>query len=129
VQFVITLHSPRFHNWLACGYVIADPKIGGFLAWQVRGDQLGYAFSVKRHHSDEDQLPMTSRVALPPQDFQKMCKQAEREQEARRLVVLMDRVRKQIAERGNTDTQRPVAVISADLGWSKLPSRSAPFER
>jgi hypothetical protein len=75
---------------------------------------------------------MTSRVALPPQDFQKMCKQAEREQEARRLVVLMDRVRKQIAERTNGDAhnpKRPVSVISADAGWSRLPSRLTPFER
>jgi hypothetical protein len=73
---------------------------------------------------------MTNRVALPPQDFQKMCKQAEREQEARRLVVLIDRVKKQIAERANPDApERPVTVIGKDAVWSRLPSRSAPFER
>jgi hypothetical protein len=75
-------------------------------------------------------LSMTNRVALPPQDFQKMCKQAEREGEARRLVVLIDRVRKQIADQANTDTpKRAVPVISADPAWSRLPSRPAPFER
>lgn len=73
---------------------------------------------------------MTNRVALPPQDFQKMCKQAEREQEARRLTVLIDRVKRQIADRGTNDgLKRPVSVISADAGWSRLPSRSTPFER
>lgn len=73
---------------------------------------------------------MTNRVALPPQDFQKMCKQAEREQEARRLVVLMERVKRQIAEHANTDApKRPVTVISASSAWSRLPSRSAPFDR
>ena len=73
---------------------------------------------------------MTNRVALPPQDFQKMCKQAEREQEARRLVVLIERVKKQIAERSSTKSpQQPVAVIDTHAAWSRLPSRSAPFER
>jgi hypothetical protein len=73
---------------------------------------------------------MTNRVALPPQDFQKMCKQAEREQEARKLIVLMERVKKQIAEHGNNDGhRRPVSVISTDSSWSRLPSRSTPFER
>lgn len=73
---------------------------------------------------------MTNRVALPPQDFQKMCKQAEREQEARRLIVLMERVKKQIANRGNGEVSKPpVSVISDDPAWSRLPSRSTPFER
>jgi hypothetical protein len=73
---------------------------------------------------------MTNRVALPPQDFQKMCKQAEREQEARKLIVLMERVKKQIENHGNSDApRRPVSVISADPAWSRLPSRSTPFER
>jgi hypothetical protein len=75
---------------------------------------------------------MTNRVALPPQDFQKMCKQAERDQEARKLIVLIERVKRQIAERSNADAdapKRPISVISEDPAWSRLPSRSAPFER
>jgi hypothetical protein len=113
------------------GYVVGDQKIHDFLAWQGVGDQVGYAFFKKHDHSlTRISDPMTNRVALPPQDFQKMCKQAEREQESRKLVVLMERVKKQIAERGNTDApKRSVTVISADSGWAKLPSRSVPFER
>jgi hypothetical protein len=44
---------------------------------------------------------MTNRVTYAPQDFQKMCKQAERDHETRKLVFLMERVKKQIAERDN----------------------------
>ena len=45
---------------------------------------------------------MTNRVSYAPQDFQKMCKQAERDHESKKLVVLMERVKRQIAERENT---------------------------
>ena len=44
---------------------------------------------------------MTNRVSYAPQDFQKMCKQAERDHESKKLVVLMERVKRQIAEREN----------------------------
>ena len=44
---------------------------------------------------------MTNRVTYAPQDFQKMCKQAERDHESKKLVVLMERVKRQIAEREN----------------------------
>ena len=73
---------------------------------------------------------MTNRVTLPPQDFQKMCKQAERDHEARKLVVLMERVKKQIANRDGLagGQNRPVAVIHG-VDFSRMPSRSAPFER
>jgi hypothetical protein len=73
---------------------------------------------------------MTNRVTPPPQDFQKKCKQAERDQEARKLATLMERVKRQIAERDNTDAspKRPVVAINGDAP-SKLPSRSALFER
>ena len=47
---------------------------------------------------------MTNRVTYAPQDFQKMCKQAERDHESKKLVVLMERVKRQIAER---ETQAP----------------------
>ena len=46
---------------------------------------------------------MTNRVSYAPQDFQKMCKQAERDHESKKLVVLMDRVKRQIAERDNPE--------------------------
>ena len=44
---------------------------------------------------------MTNRVAYAPQDFQQMCKQAERDHESKKLVVLMERVKRKIAERDN----------------------------
>jgi len=74
---------------------------------------------------------MTNRVSPPPQDFQKMCKQAERDQEARKLAELMARVKRQIAERedAGTSPKRPVIAISSDAASPKLPSRSALFER
>jgi hypothetical protein len=75
---------------------------------------------------------MTNRVSLPPQDFQKMCKQAERDLEARKLVVLMERVKRQIAERDHPEMEspkRPVSVASKDSGLLRLPSRQALFER
>ena len=77
---------------------------------------------------------MTNRVTLPPQDFQKMCKQAERDHEAKKLVVLMERVKRQIAERENTGVvgeslKRTVTALSSDSSVLRLPSRSVPFER
>jgi len=76
---------------------------------------------------------MTNRVALAPQDFQKMCKQAERDHESKKLITLMERVKRQIAEREksrNVDGPKPpVAAISIESGLLRLPSRSALFER
>jgi len=75
---------------------------------------------------------MTNRVAYAPQDFQKMCKQAERDHESKKLVVLMERVKRQIAELENPDqVARPKgpAMVGTDSGLLRLPSRSAPFER
>jgi hypothetical protein len=77
---------------------------------------------------------MTNRVAYAPQDFQKMCKQAERDHESKKLLVLMERVKRQIAERedpgwtGGT-SKPPAKVVSGDSGLMRLPSRSAPFDR
>jgi len=75
---------------------------------------------------------MTNHVSYPPQDFQKMCKQAERDHEAKKLVVLMERVKKQIAARQDMATagesaKRPVGAITIDS--ERLPSRTVPFER
>ena len=77
---------------------------------------------------------MTNRVAYAPQDFQKMCKQAERDHEAKKLAVLMERVKRQIAERGSSGQDRAdhangtVTAIDADTTL-RLPSRSVPLER
>ena len=75
---------------------------------------------------------MTNRVSYAPQDFQKMCKQAERDHESKKLVVLMERVKRQIAERenpGRMSDRGPLAATGTDSGFLRLPSRSVPFER
>ena len=69
---------------------------------------------------------MTNRVTYAPQDFQKMCKQAERDHESKKLVVLMERVKRQIAERENPPG---IAEVSSHQPGLRLPSRSAPFDR
>ena len=76
---------------------------------------------------------MTNRVTYAPQDFQKMCKQAERDHESKKLVVLMDRVKRQIAERESPDLKVEASITtgvdSGDGVVSRLPSRSVPLER
>ena len=69
---------------------------------------------------------MTNRVTYAPQDFQKMCKQAERDHESKKLVVLMDRVKRQIAERDNPELK--VETLEDHLS-ARRPSRTVPFER
>jgi hypothetical protein len=76
---------------------------------------------------------MTNRVSYTPQDFQKMCEQAERDHESKRLIVLMDRVKKQIADRESAGasaeaSKRPVSAVM-DSGVLRMGRRSAPFER
>ena len=44
---------------------------------------------------------MTLRAAQPGQEFQRMCKQAERDHESKKLAVLIERLRRQIAYREN----------------------------
>jgi len=68
---------------------------------------------------------MTNRVSYAPQDFQKMCKQAERDHESKKLVVLMERVKRQIAERDNPG--RVGEASSSESVLLRLPSRSAPL--
>lgn len=74
---------------------------------------------------------MTDRVAYAPQDFEKMCKQAERDHESKKLVTLMERVKRQIAERENPELvgKTSAAKENGDRGAIRLPSRSVPFER
>jgi hypothetical protein len=94
--------------------------------WQITVCQVDYAFLF------EEKLPMTNNV-VPPQDFEKKCKQAEREHEARKLELLLERVKKQIEHRDDP-TQKKVDVPKRSLlavsnGPSLLPSRSVIFER
>jgi hypothetical protein len=77
---------------------------------------------------------MTNRVSYAPQDFQKKCLQAERDHETRKLLVLLDRVKKQIANRENSAPQvdvpkRPASAQPIDSAPVRLPMRPAPFER
>jgi hypothetical protein len=73
---------------------------------------------------------VTNRVSYTPQDFHKMCQQAERDHESKKLVILLERVKKQIAARSNPeDAKPPATVISNASGSFRQFSRSAPFDR
>jgi hypothetical protein len=63
-----------------------------------------------------------------------MCKQAERDHESKKLVVLMERVKRQIAEREHPGLMAERSkglgnTMGTESGMLRLPSRSAPFER
>jgi hypothetical protein len=75
---------------------------------------------------------MTQRAAHAPQDFQKMCKQAERDHESKKLVVLIERVKRQLQQHGTvpvTAPKPPVAVLISGGMRAPAPSRSSIFER
>jgi len=77
---------------------------------------------------------MTNRVSYTPQDFQKMCKQAERDHETKKLVFLMERLKRQIAERSNPGLKvesgkMSPSAASSNSGTLRLPIRSVPLER
>lgn len=77
---------------------------------------------------------MTNRVTYAPHDFQQMCKQAERDHESKKLIVLMERVKRQIAERENPGLKKAErkhrgGTVNPESGVLRLPSRSVPFER
>jgi hypothetical protein len=69
---------------------------------------------------------MGSRATQPPQDFQKMCKQAERDYESKKLAVLIERVKRQLAERQKGARSDPSRKPSLPVF---VPSRTAVFER
>ena len=100
----------------------------GLWGWQESTYRVGYAFRkfvsliaiIKRTD------PMTNRVSYAPQDLQKMCKQAERDQESKKLVVLIERVKRQIAEREHPGEKKPRQAAAVAV---RLPSRSVPLER
>ena len=76
---------------------------------------------------------MTFREEKQPQDFHKMCKQAERDHESKKLVVLIERVKRQLEERGSdgrsVPPKPPVAAWAVENNFMRLPSRTALFER
>ena len=72
---------------------------------------------------------MTNRVSYAPQDFQKMCKQAERDHESKKLVMLMDRVKRQIAERQHPEIKSEPSNPETETARLRMPSRTVPFER
>lgn len=77
---------------------------------------------------------MTNRVSYAPQDFQKMCEHAERDHESRKVLVLLERVKQQIAARDNpvlkVDAPKPpVTAITAQTELLRVSARPAPFER
>jgi hypothetical protein len=76
---------------------------------------------------------MTNRVSYAPQDVQKMCKQAERDHESKKLVFLMERVKRQIAERSDSglkaEAGKRSVALNSDSGSVRAPIRSVPLER
>jgi hypothetical protein len=77
---------------------------------------------------------MTNRVSYAPQDFQKKCIQAERDHESRKLAVLLDRVKRQIADRDDPASsvdspKRPTNALAIHSGPARLPGCPVPFER
>ncbi len=75
---------------------------------------------------------MTNRVAYAPHDFEQMCKQAERDHESKKLIVLIDRVKKQIAQREHSNRKSEISKPAATGGNGELfrvPSRSVLSER
>lgn len=69
---------------------------------------------------------MGSREIHLSQDFRKMCKQAERDHESKKLAVLIERVKRQLAEQdGGADSDRSRKPSVSVL----VPSRTALSER
>lgn len=74
---------------------------------------------------------MTNTV-IPPQDFEKKCKQAEREHEARKIEILLERVKKQIEHRSDparkVDAPKP-PLMAVTKNTPRFSARSVVFER
>lgn len=54
---------------------------------------------------------MVFREAFASQDNRRMCKHAERDHEAKKLHVLIDRLNRQIAEQGKAGMLKPPALV------------------
>lgn len=74
---------------------------------------------------------MTYREETQPKDFHKMCKQAERDHESKKLVILIERVKRQMEERDRPpQVDAPKPPMAALVGrLARVPSRLAFFER
>ena len=72
---------------------------------------------------------MTNRVSYPPQDFEKKCKQAERDHESRKLEALLEKVRLQIAARSDSSVDSPKPAIAVTGKPSGTFRRPIVFER
>jgi hypothetical protein len=74
---------------------------------------------------------MTNRISYAPQDFQKMCEQAERDHEERKITLLLERVKRQIADQKNPaeSAGAPKPPMGDKPELLRMPARSAPFER
>jgi hypothetical protein len=73
---------------------------------------------------------MTPRDEQQPHDVQKMCKQAERDHESRKLIVLMERVKRQLRDHiPGSQVQLPKPPVAAmSMNGARTPTRSF-FER
>jgi len=71
---------------------------------------------------------MTNRVTFAEQDFQTLPKQIERDHESKRLIVLMERVKRQIAARehglDSEAMKRPATAVGSDSNPQRLSLRS-----
>jgi hypothetical protein len=75
---------------------------------------------------------MTFREENQPRDFHKMCKQAERDHESKKLAVLIERVKRQLEEQNNdgrVPPKPPLAAWASQKSFFRAPSRTALFER
>jgi len=71
---------------------------------------------------------MTNRVSYAPQDFRRMCEHAERDHESKRLIILMERVKRQLAERAG-DMESAKRPVMSDSQVLQMSTRSTPFDR
>jgi hypothetical protein len=77
---------------------------------------------------------VTNRVNFAPQDFQRLRQKVEREHESKKLVVLLERVKQQIAAQAkpgwSVDSPKPpVTTISSRPNASRSLGRTAPSDR
>jgi hypothetical protein len=66
---------------------------------------------------------MVFREAFASQDVRRMCKHAERDHEAKKLHVLIDRLNRQLAAQGKTGMLKPPASVLPKAGMSRQVGR------
>ncbi len=77
---------------------------------------------------------MVFREAFETQDFRKMCKHAERDHEMKKLITLIERVKRQLADRGkpsgiSSGASKPPATVLPDAAIPGHLRRWSVFER